>query len=321
MKFPPPPAPTGQPLIGRKPWLAAILLLLGACQAQPGTALARLDAHGADRTAVFSRADRHYTRAQRPDGSFVPETYVFKEGGNFGGPRVDATMDRLSFDDVSKVIGRALASQNYVPGEDRESLSLLILVYWGTTIVPDDVMPHGTRESDQLSERAGGAGSAIGGELPGSANAAALLRQSSSLLQDAQADSLLEGNISAGIDAKNANILGFTDDIRRVAPTNAFVLDPYLTTLRAEVEQDRYYVVLLAYDYQAARRTGAKRLLWETRFSIPETGNDFEDCFPKMAAIAAHYFGEDSHGIVRHNLADGRVEVGEPTSLGPVSPK
>jgi len=55
--------------------------------------------------------------------------------------------------------------------------------------------------------------------------------------------------------------------------------------------------VLLAYDYKEARRFGMHKLLWETRFSIPEPGNDFEKAFPLMAAIAAKYFGQTSNGL------------------------
>jgi hypothetical protein len=119
------------------------------------------------------------------------------------------------------------------------------------------------------------------------------------------------------INAKNANILGYTDEILRVSPR-----DPYLITLRDELEHDRYFVVLLAYDYQLARKTGQRRLLWETRFSIPETGYDFEACFPKMTAIASQYFGQDSHGLIHHNSASQprwarcqRNEFGKPSEM------
>jgi hypothetical protein len=111
-------------------------------------------------------------------------------------------------------------------------------------------------------------------------------------------------------DAKTANILGYTDEIFRTKPH-----DPKMMTLRDEIEQDRYYVVLLAYDYQLGRRQWQHKLLWETRFSIPEPGNDFEKAFPMMATIASVYFGQNSNGLVHHNLAEGHVEIGEPKPL------
>jgi hypothetical protein len=205
--------------------------------------------------------------------------YELRNGGNFDGPRVDVTMDSLSFEDVSRVIVGPLASQNYVQDDDPDTAKLLIVVCWGTTIVPDDANPKDTRDLHVSS-----------GDL--------------------------EERLDGQIDAKSANILGYTDEIFRTSPT-----DPKMKTLQGEIEQDRYYVVLLAYDFKAARRFGIHKLLWETRFSIPEPGNDFEKAFPKMASIAAPYFGQDSHGLIHHNLGEGHVEVGVPRSLGALPEK
>jgi hypothetical protein len=40
-----------------------------------------------------------------------------------------------------------------------------------------------------------------------------------------------------------------------------------------------------------------------------------------MASIAGKYFGQDSHGLVHHNLANTNVEVGEPRSMGSLPEK
>jgi len=82
-----------------------------ACSAPTATRTGTGAVGGAELTAVYSRASRDYARAQNPDGSFQPEPYVFMDGGNFGGPRYDPTMDKLSFDDISRVITGPLASR------------------------------------------------------------------------------------------------------------------------------------------------------------------------------------------------------------------
>jgi hypothetical protein len=267
---------------GAAPALVALLGALIGCGAPTATRTSTGQIGGAQLTAVYSRASEDYVRVQNADGSFRPESYRLKDGGNFGGPRVDVTMDQLSFDDVSRVIAGPLASQNYVPSQDNATTQLLIVVYWGTTVVPDDVNPRDTRSQKF----------------------------------HAQEYLEMEATQDAQIDAKSANILGYTDEIFRTKAT-----DPKRDTLRDEIEQDRYYVVLLAYDYQLGRRFGARKLVWETRFSIPEPGNDFEKAFPMMASIAANYFGRDSNGLIHHNLADTHVEIGEPKSLGTVPGK
>jgi hypothetical protein len=293
-------------------------MLLSGCVAPTATHTSTGQVGGAQLTAVYSRASKDYVRTQNPDGSFQPETFKFKEGGNFGGPRFDITIDKLTFDDVKAVIGPQLAAQNYVESDDRAATKLLIMVYWGVTVVPDDVNPKDARESSQLAEdaeRAAGALAVVGGI--GSGAAVGTDAHQAQLLQDQMRDmSELESKGDAIVDARNSNILGYTDEILRTRPH-----DPNMVTLQEEVERDRYYVVLLAYDYQMGRKFGRHELLWETRFSIPEPGNDFDKAFPMMAAIAGKYFGDDSHGLIHHNLANTNVEIGEPKSMGALPEK
>jgi hypothetical protein len=270
------------------------LCLLFGCSAPTATRTSTGQVGGAALTAVYSRASKDYVRTQLPDGSFKPESYALKSGGNFGGPRVDPTMDAMTFDDISRVIEPSLATQNFVPADDAAGTDLLIMVYWGKTIVPQDVDPRENRESVRLREMAA---NSVNGK---------------SMLIDAAIDEAMEAKVDGQVDAKSANILGFTEEIFRTSPR-----DPRMMTLQDEIEENRYYVVLLAYDFQAARRQQHK-LLWETRFSIPERGNDFEKAFPLMASIAATFFGQDSHGLIHHNLADPHVEIGVPKSLGTV---
>jgi hypothetical protein len=212
-------------------------------------------------------------------------------------------MDKLSFDDVSRVITQPLADQNYVVSGDRSTTKLFIVVYWGTTIAPEDTSPKSGRESSQLTEKA----NSLDGTDPG--QAAAYRAEASSFRP-------MESRIDNQVDAQSANLLGYTDELLRTSPK-----DPQRLTLQDEIEEDRYYVVLLAYDYQLARKTMQHKLLWETRFSIPERGTDFDKAFPLMTSIAAKYFGQDSHGLIHHNLGEGHVEIGEPQSLGALPEK
>jgi hypothetical protein len=298
--------------------VALSLCLLAACAEPTETRSGTGGAGGAKLTAVYSRAASDYARVQNPDGSFQPESFVLKSGGNFGGPRADETMDKLSFEDISKVVAGALASENYVPADDPAATRLLIVVYWGVTLAPDDVNPRSNRSSARLSElaqRAQEEASETSAKDPG--ELAAARARARSYQEQAQSMANMEANQDAKIDEKNADILGYTDEIVRDSSSN-----PNLGTLQEEVERDRYYVVLLAYDYQAAARNlGEHKLLWETRFSIPEPGNDFEKAFPLMTSLAARYFGQDTHGLIHHDIAEGHVDVGETKSLGPVPAK
>jgi hypothetical protein len=288
-------------------FLALPFLLLLGCTEPTATRTGTGGIGGSSLTAVYSRTHGGYSRTQLADGSFVPETYAFWNGGNFGGPRVDPTMDRLSFDAISRVIAIPLAAQNYIPSDEPSNTKLLIVVYWGVTIVPNDVQPFSARESQQLRDQA----SNIANTTTGHSNVG-----HPQSFADADEFSYIEASSDGRIDAVSSNILGYTDEIERTS-----LHDPHMLTLQQEVENDRYYVVLLAYDYQLGRKFGLHKLLWETRFSIPERGNDFDKAFPGMASIAGKYFGVDSPGLVHAQLGETHVEIGEPKSLGVVPEK
>jgi hypothetical protein len=77
----------------------------------------------------------------------------------------------------------------------------------------------------------------------------------------------------------------------------------------------------MAYDYQALWRQKKHSLLWVTRLSVRERGADFGKLLPSMVGYASQFFGQDSHGLLRRPLPEGRVEIGEPKSLGALPEK
>jgi hypothetical protein len=82
-----------------------------------------------------------------------------------------------------------------------------------------------------------------------------------------------------------------------------------------ELEQDRYFVVLMAYDFQEMTRKKSK-LLWELHMSVREHSNEFDKRLPGMAADAAAFLGRDSGGLNHLALPEGRVDIGPVRSLG-----
>jgi hypothetical protein len=86
--------------------------------------------------------------------------------------------------------------------------------------------------------------------------------------------------------------------------------------LLEDVEENRYFVVLLAYDFQELWQRKQRKLLWETRFSIRERGHDFGKDLLAMAQYASRYFGQDSSGLIRKPLRDTKVILGDPKVLG-----
>ncbi len=248
----------------------ATLALLAGLLAPP----AMRAAEGAEGiTAVSSETAKGYVRTRLPDGSFKPEQYAFGEGGDYGGPYHDATIDDMSFMDIARTLAVPLADQNYLPAKDPEATGLLIMVYWGTTIVP--VLENPTRGMD-----------------------------------DTYRDHM---------DYLNAELLGY--DAEGVIGTE-FGEAIKLSALRwhrhdlvNEIETNRYFVVLLAYDFQLLWKQKKHKLLWETRFSINQPRNDFGKALPAMTRFASPYFGQASGGLVRQFIREGHVDVGSPTLI------
>ena len=89
------------------------------------------------------------------------------------------------------------------------------------------------------------------------------------------------------------------------APTGANISHTPLSELRArtrkaEIEENRYFIVLMAYDFQLMWKQKKHKLLWEARFSISERHNQFDRALPGiMTEYAARYFGQPTNGLVR----------------------
>jgi hypothetical protein len=85
--------------------------------------------------------------------------------------------------------------------------------------------------------------------------------------------------------------------------------------------EDRYFVVLQAFDFKHRLEGKHMQLLWETRFSLSQRGHDFGKDLPRMAQIAGKYFGQESHGLLMKPIPVGKVEIGTIKSLGDVPGK
>jgi len=290
--------------------------------------LARAAEGNEEITAVFSKASDDYVRARLPNGSFRSETYAFGEGGQWGGSIADSTIDKLKFLDVARVISVPLASQNYVPSKDPNKTKLLIMVYWGTTAGTSD-----TRNSlayQQLQQT----GTTYIGDMAALKDA---LGNSPAIVTGFQAiEDRNQLNQALGMaaavdqqrdhaDVQNAKMLGYDSEgligTEFGAGLDGTALRFHRDDLISEIEENRYFVVLMAYDFQMMWKQKKHKELWETRFSLRQLRHDFGKDLPAMAQFASQYFGQDSNGLIRKPVPLGHVEIGETTSLGPVPQK
>lgn len=271
-------------------WKAFPILAWAAVSCAPLCARAfDLVSSGEEITAVSSKVFSGYARKRLANGSFQPEHYGFAIGGflNHSAPGMemsatiftrDDTIDELGFAQVARMIVGPLAAQEYLSTDNPNTADLVIVVFWGRSI--------GTSAH------------------PGS------------MMSDT-----LYGPDQDRIDLQNARLMGFDSE----GVFGAGFLDNSIASamkkqlhsgVMTAIKEDRYYVILRAFDFQSAWRKRKLRLLWETRFSLSQRHHDFERDLPGMARAASPYFGQDSGGLVRKPIPLGRVDIGTVRSLG-----
>jgi len=122
--------------------------------------------------------------------------------------------------------------------------------------------------------------------------------------QVASGSVVTNGGISELNDIRNARMLGinFQDDR---SPAR---YDPL--SLQDEIEANRYFVGLVAYDFQELWRHKVRKVLWVTRYSIRERRNAFNESLPEMTSYASQFFGQESQGVFVKKLQEGHVDFG-----------
>lgn len=269
--------------------------------------------------AVYSKTMNGYSRTLLPDNRYKPETYAFADGGWLGGNVTDRSIDNLKFAQVAGVVAASLKRQNYIPTTDPKSANLLIFVSFGTTNGIDEKAYQSSLSTLSADFHSmthpidlGPSSTDITG-----INIQAELNEAAASAMDSTFNRVAVANqVRFEQDRFNAGVLGY-----QVAWDETNFLRPYSVTARdilSEIEESRYFVVLQAYDFQALRNHQGKKLLWETRYSIPRHGARFDEQIVDMTRFAAQFCGQDAGRLIRRPLREGRVEMGTPTEV-PVS--
>jgi len=283
--------------------------------------------------AVYSAVSPAYKRTVLPGGSFKPETITFGEGGATAGEANDPTIDKIRFLDVARLISPSLAKRSFIPEKDPRKIDLLVMVYWGTTIGTNRQTASGLYQTAQQGlnpviqvaplngkKQTPQFGPGGGKVDPATQDPSLASPGERNMMEDANSNALAESLLMVRVanrqrdqqDIENAKVLGYLNEVKRLDEyRNTYFKDFYSKDILEEVEESRYYVVLMAYDFQTLLKTKQRKLMWETRFSIREQRHDFSKALAAMADNASRYFGQDSHGLVRKDLPETRITFGD----------
>lgn len=254
--------------------------------------------------AVNSRVSPDYVRQREPDGTFKVETFAVAQGGLWGGELADKTIQgESSFPMITKVMGAALARKNYLPAKDPKKTDLLIVIYWGTTTAPQRAgQTTGYKATQQANEELA---------LAKSSGDAGAIVAADNALSGAFALMHTQDAMRERQNIKNARMLGYDSWWESASSLKGTVRESGWNDLIEELEEERYFVVLMAYDFQLLWRKKTPKLVWETRFSIKERGNEFDQALPAMAGYASRFFGEDSRGLRHRKMPNPVINLGE----------
>jgi hypothetical protein len=115
--------------------------------------------------------------------------------------------------------------------------------------------------------------------------------------------SVNEGNTQAL--GHTARMLGM-EEIFSAAATDMQVYE-----MRQMLEQERFFIVLQAFDLPAYRK-GEKKVVWSTRYSMSAKGKNFGKSIAEMNFVAGEYFGQNRKGInLKRSTDDSDVKLGE----------
>jgi hypothetical protein len=260
-----------------------------------------------NRVAVRAKADPDYEAQKFGGATPKDQTYLFFQGRFFGGTTRDTVLEKMPFMQIATTLAAGLAKQHYFPTRDLLRADLLIIVHWGvTTVTVSDFKLQGrttlvTQDGDaqvrqmikQLAEEQNQAGVSdplVQSEArvvddfltPGALAHDEMLQRFDALAEETS-------------NASNARLLGFTDDLQK--DRQSFFGTCEGTMLRSMLADERYFVVVLAYDYQALLREQKHKLLWSARLSMQSPGMNFRAGVGNMSNAGSVVFGHETDGV------------------------
>ena len=300
------------------------------------TTLTCLTLLNAERLVVgLGTANEDYLAARRAEGGPRRETYVFMPGNYLAGMTHDNSLEKMPFQKIARTLALDLVRQNFHPAESALKADLLLVVHWGVTARIDTDIDNNLTNLDTLNELGEQYAQSMQAEsdvLTGSGTAADMMDiymaqtsgQRSNLEMQAAHETLTYRANQAGFHtagSNNASILGLAHILE--AESNSILFSDQYRALFDMTREERYFVVVMAYDMPAILRTGKLQRVWTARASIRSAGVNFRQAVDRISEVSGGFFGQRTDGVLlkKSGEREGRVELGELKILGTVESK
>lgn len=276
-------------------WPRPILVLVAAVVAAgPAPALPK------EEVAISAMAAPAAVRPVGADGRAVAQTYTFMRGHYFGGQWRLKGLESVTFEELLPALATGLAQQNYLPARSAAGADLVVVVHWGVTDIYEDPVAAEDRIAE-LNQRLGQVTAAgRSGALPdvGGLNETLRDMENSTISQRRAIE-------------RNAALLGYATSLVRERRRAQSSTDE--ERMNVDLNESRYFVVLMAYERLPAATDRKPGLLWVTRVSVRALGTNFLEAFPVLVHAGGQVFGRNLDGLVRvqPKAAVPGVELGE----------
>jgi hypothetical protein len=274
------------------------------------------------RVIVSATAAPEYTLHKYGDGKTKPESYVVMQGHYFEGGIVDKSIEQIPFRRITEILAPELAQRQYWPAKNIKDADLLIVVHWGTTVPPVPMLemraqtspvPETPRTQAKMGIRPESAGSKGSGDFVSALlDEQSLTKEDTKLLYFAALEQNTDNMSNEASYARIFQLLGYTQTLSDPA-LDATTRD----TLYTDVGQERYFIILKAYDLHAPTRDERSRAVWTLHLNMSSPGNDFRTALDRMSVAAMDYVGRSTDGVETvRPPREGKVEIGPLVSHG-----
>ncbi len=270
---------------------------------------------------VSALANPEYTARKFGEGKTTPETYVVMQGHYFDGYVADSSLERIPFRRIAEIFAPELAKRNYWPARTTQEADLLIVVHWGTTAPPvsrmemtarSNPLPDVTAARQNQAMRAQAAAQA--GDVVGML-LAELMNEEARLMQMEQLERVTDAMSMEGAMTRSAQLLGYTNALQRYSQRETSSAEE--ESLRLDLTQLRYFIVLRAYDLHGRTREERGRPVWTLHLNVSSAGNNFQTALDRMSTVAADYLGRTTDRVETvRSVPEGKVTIGPVTSHG-----
>lgn len=248
---------------------------------------------------ISSTAAPPYIRSKDANGHAINSTYIVAEGKHFESNTVDKRMSKTTLPDVLKLLAPGLTKQHYIPAPVPADADIIIVIHWGSTVVYEDPLSSTQDQARQAAlEKYKDSYDKNGIADPGELNELASNSEGAENSRDAAI-------------YRNAMLLGYAPTLEKLHRAPGMLREEE-RRLRDELNEERYFIVLMAYDYKAFKQKDPK-LLWVTRMSVRSAGTNFTEALPMLSEAGARVYGQQLNGLkqARSDVKEGHVTIGE----------